>query len=104
MTSPLDVDPNLSLNYTSYTTTLTFQDGDVGYIDTGMPQPDCSSKNHWDPFGVPNVKKLQYTLYRRFLTWRSTREEEMLTAIEEMLTDTKIVSLVGTACSVWLAT
>ncbi|XP_019853587.1 PREDICTED: transmembrane 7 superfamily member 3-like [Amphimedon queenslandica] len=67
LVSPIDTDPNVVLNYTAYTTSLLFQDGNQGYNGSGPP-PLCTdssvSPKHY------GVSQLKYIIYRKMMRTR----------------------------------
>ena len=111
LTSALDTDPNLQLNYTYYTTTTTFPSGNAGYditevrVTLGLsiylsiylfihlsmylslpPQttspPPCTTL----PADESNVFQVEYTLYRKLLNLGDYKETALFDAIESLLT------------------
>ena len=104
LVSPLDVDPNLALSYTQFTTKLIFQPGNAAFNPViGQIEPDCTASRPGS--STSNVNSIRYQVYRHFLSWRGASEDDMFSAIESMLSAdnlTKSVSAITHTTMKWV--
>ena len=84
-TSNLLYDAELTLTHTNYSTTVTFQAGDLGYKNGSKGLPTC------DAPPAP-IQDLSYYGYLYFLPERSYSEEAMFEGIRRMLTVDSVTS------------
>lgn len=89
LTSSIETDPNIKLNFTTYTTTVRFEDGNLGYdpLKGEFPLSCTHRESHDSP---PSYKLIEYTVYHRLLNIRDYDTGDLFDAIEDVLTKKSI--------------
>jgi hypothetical protein len=84
LTSNLLIDPNIVVNYTTFSTEVRFLDSDVGFRPSDQSYPTCDASTG-SSSSYP-LTYLEYTVYQRCLGRGQFSVSAMMDAIEDMLT------------------
>ena len=79
MTSYIEIDAQLQSQFTTYTTTVEFQDSNQGFYPPESP-PIC------DGGAEPSIRNLEYRLYHRCLGAFDFDGDDLFDAIMDMMT------------------
>ncbi len=88
MTSYIEIDAQVHPTFTTYTTSITFQDSNQGFLPGRTPVPICDGGNK-------SVTKLEYRVYRKCLRVRDFSVSNLFSALEDMLTARDLKGLVS---------